>query len=245
MMIDIHTHILPGMDDGARTVEESMAMLRLELEHGVSGICLTPHFYPRTDTLEQFLARRAEAWELLSGSLDDDLRCRIRLGAEVHYDPQILNMDIRKLTLGDSDYLLLEMPYQYYPAYAEQVVIRLLDMGLTPVLAHVERFDYFRKEPALLKRLIDLGALAQVGADALFDRTDRGFARACLAGDMAQFVASDAHNMTTRKPDLDTTRRLPEDVQESLGFFARTLWENEVPPMIRSSIPKKKLFGGY
>lgn len=245
MMIDIHTHILPGMDDGPRTVEESLAMLRLELAQGVTGICLTPHFYPRDETPEKFLVRRAEAWERLGEKLDDDLRSRIRLGAEVHYDPEIPNMDVRQLTLGDSDYLLLEMPYQYYPAYAEQVVIRLLEMGLTPVLAHVERFGYFRKEPALLKRLIDLGALGQVGADALFDRADKGFARACLAGNMAQFVASDAHNMTTRKPDLDVIRRLPEGVQESLEFFAWTLWENEVPPMIRPTIPKRKLFGGY
>ena len=156
MMTDIHTHILPGVDDGAKNGEEALAMLRLQRESGVERMYLTPHFYPRHQEFEEFLEKRAAARETLRAlTVGKDIP-EMRLGAEVHYSPDILEMDLRQLTLGDSDFLLLEMPHMIYPAYGEQVVSRILEDGITPILAHVERFPYFRKDPALLKRLIDL-----------------------------------------------------------------------------------------
>lgn len=245
MMTDIHTHILPGVDDGAETGEASLAMLRLQRQSGVERLYLTPHFYPRRQEFEEFLEKRAAAWETLRTLTAGADIPEMRLGAEVHYSPDILEMDLRRLTLGDTDFLLLEMPHMIYPAYGERVVSRLLEEGITPILAHVERFPYFRKDPALLKQLIDLGALGQVSADALHLKLDKGFAKACLGCGLAQLVGSDAHNMDDRRPCMEEVGKLPEQMVRQIEIFSECIWENEVPPMVRTALPKKNFFGKY
>lgn len=245
MIIDIHTHILPGVDDGAANAEESLAMLRLQKKAGVERMYLTPHFYPRRQEFEEFLENRAAGWEQLRAVTAGADVPEMRLGAEVHYSPDILELDLHRLTLGDSDFLLLEMPHQLYPAIGEQVVSRLLEQGITPILAHVERFPYFRKDPGLLKRLIDLGALGQVSADVLNLKMDKGFARACLSCGLAQLVGSDAHNTDSRRPCMEEVSKLPEGMLREIELFCECLWENEVPPMVRTTLPKKNFFGKY
>ena len=245
MIIDIHTHILPGVDDGAAALEESLEMLRLQRQAGVERLYLTPHFYPRHQDFSEFLEKREEAWDQLRAAAAGEGWPELRLGAEVHYSPDILEMDLRRLTLGDSDFLLLELPHQRYPAYGEAVVLRMQEEGITPILAHVERFPYFRKDPALLKRLVDLGALGQVSADALGMKMDKGFARACLGCGLAQLVGSDAHNTEDRRPCMGKVLDLPEHLQKEIEVFADAVWENEVPPMLRTTLPKKNLFGRY
>ena len=242
---DLHTHLLCGVDDGAKTGEESLAMLRLQRGAGVDRMYLTPHFYPRHQKFEDFLEKRETAWHMLRDLTAGEDIPQMRLGAEVHYSPDILEMDLRRLTLGDSDFLLLEMPHQIYPAYGEQVVSRLLEEGITPILAHVERFPYFRKDPALLKRLIDLGALGQVSADALHLKMDKGFAKACLGCGLAQLVGSDAHNLADRRPCMEEVEDLPEQLQRGIDIFSECIWENEMPPMVRTTLPKKNFFGKY
>ena len=245
MMIDFHTHILPGVDDGAGNEEESLALLRLQRSSGVDRICLTPHFYPGRQTLEEFLEKRDEAWNRLRRCTEGESFPAFRLGAEVHYSPDILQMDLRRLTLGDTDYLLLELPHGRYPAYIVQVIQKLMEGGLTPILAHVERFPYFRKDPSLLKRLIDLGALGQVSADVLNLRMDKGFAKACLSCGLAHIVGSDAHNTTDRRPCMEAVRCLPEHLQKEIKIFGEAVWDNEMPPFVHTSVPKKNLFGHY
>ncbi len=242
-MIDLHCHILPGIDDGAKDVSEAKAMVTAQRESGVDAMYLTPHFNPEQQTIEAFLEAREKAWELLSSVLDPKNLPEIRLGAEVRYCPELLSQDMRQVTLGQSDYLLLEMPARRYPAYVVQIMEKLLEMGYMPVLAHVERYDYFREEPELLKRLIDLGALAQISAGALFDKRDRGFAIACLEHGLAQLVSSDAHNMDTRKPNMNLFQKLPAELQQRHNVFAESIWENELPPYLRATKLKKTFFG--
>lgn len=241
-MIDIHTHILPGVDDGAGDLSESLAMLELQRKNGVDRLFLTPHYYPQRTPPEKFLERRAESWARLREAAGNEVQ--LRLGAEVHYCPQILELDLHQLTLGGSGYLLLELPARSYPPFAEQVTEELLERGIVPVLAHVERFPYFRREPELLKRLIDLGAMGQVSASALSNRKDKGFAKACLIHELAQIAASDAHNTRDRKPGLDPVRRLPEELWQRMEAAAEAIWNNEQTPAAWTS-ELKKTFRGY
>lgn len=243
-MIDIHTHILPGVDDGAADPAEACRMLAMQRETGVDRLFLTPHYYPLRTEEAQFLEKRACAWAQLQTVAVDFADLQLRLGAEVHFSPQLPELDLRPLTLGDSDYLLLELSGRYYPPFAENVVEGILEQGIVPILAHVERFPYFRKEPKLLKRLIDLGALGQVSAAALWDRQDQGFARACLEHDLAQFAASDAHNSSKRRPDMEPVRKLPQQVQDRLDASARAVWENDQSLTAWPS-ELKKTFWGY
>lgn len=242
-MIDIHCHILPGMDDGAQNVSEAKSMLATQRASGVESLYLTPHFYPAEKSLETFLAERESAWEALCAALAPEEKAHVRLGAEVRYSGQLLSLDLRSLTLGQSDYLLLELPGRRYPSYTAQIMEELLGRGITPILAHVERCVYFREEPDLLKRLVDLGTLAQVSAQALFDRRDRNFSVACLQHGLAQIVASDAHNETTRKPCMELMRKLPVELQQIHGAVTSAVWDNELPPYLRSSMVKKTFFG--
>ena len=242
-MIDLHCHILPGIDDGAEDISEAKAMLAMQQTSGVERLCLTPHFYPEDKSIETFLTERNRALEALCATLAPEEKAHIRLGAEVRYCEQLLSLDLRKLTLGDSVYLLLELPGLRYPTYAVQIMEELLDRGLIPILAHVERYTYFREEPELLKRLIDLGALALVSVQALFDKKDKNFSVACLQHGLAQIVASDAHNITTRKPCMELLRKLPQELLQLHEAFTVAVWENELPPYIRATTVKKTFFG--
>ena len=242
-MIDLHCHILPGIDDGAKDLQEARMMISMLRSSGTAGAFLTPHFYPEEKSIETFLAERAGAWEKLCASLDPQETVQLRLGAEVRYCEQLLSLDLRQLTMGESDYLLLELPGRRYPAYLSRYVDELLGKGIVPILAHVERFNYFREDPQLLKQLIDLGALAQVSAQTLCDKRDKKFSIACLSHGLAQIVASDAHNSTDRKPCMEQVQKLPDDLRQLHDSITSAVWDNELPPYIRATTIKKTFFG--
>lgn len=243
-MIDIHTHIAPQMDDGARNVDEALKMLQQQRSCGVTGVYLTPHYDPDDTELPDFLERRRVAWETLQKDLPDYWCGRIRVGAEVRLSQHLLGVDVRQLTLEQSDYLLLELPRTRYPAYAQQVVTVLQEKGVIPILAHVERYSYFREEPSLLKRLINAGAVGQVSANAVFAQSDKGFAKACLTHDLAQVAASDAHDSVNRIPCMDLLSKLPMELQQRMEQFAQAVWDNEAPLPVRPELPKR-FFGSY
>lgn len=242
-MIELHCHILPGIDDGAKDLKVAKEMLGMQRSSGVDRVFLTPHFYPEEKALDVFLEERSKAWAELRATMCSQEIPEIRLGAEVRYCEQLLSLNLRKLTLGESDYLLLELPGRRYPAYAVQIMEELLGKGLTPILAHVERYAYFREQPELLKRLVDLGVLAQVSTQALFDKRDKKFSLACLQHNLAQIVASDAHNTTTRKPCMEYLQKLPQELQQLHSAFSEAVWENEMPDYIRVTSVKKTFFG--
>lgn len=242
-MIDIHTHILPGIDDGAENIYMAQEMLAMLRDSGVDQIFLTPHFNPEKASVESFLDRRANAWAALKAILSEQEAAQIRLGAEVHCCPRLLSLNLKEVTLGNSDYLLLELPARGYPAHLIQFVEELLGNGIIPILAHVERYGYFRESSELLKELIDLGALAQVSAAVLSGRKDKNFAAACLAHNLAQIVASDAHNVTARRPRMELVKRLPGETRRLHEVFSHAVWDNELPPYVRTSVVKKGVFG--
>lgn len=238
-MIDIHCHILPNIDDGAGTPEEALVMLNLQRKSGVDKLFLTPHYYPERISLDDFLSDRKKAWETLMPLLPGENALQVRLGAEVRYCPQLLQLDLKAVTLGGSDYLLLELPSRRCPAYMEQFMEELLEKGIIPILAHVERCAYFREKPELLRKLSDLGALAQVSVQALSDKRDRRFARACLEHGLAQIAASDAHNTADRSPNMEQVNRLPEELRRMQDTFSSAVWNNELPPYFRADAVKK------
>ena len=145
-MTDTHTHILPGMDDGAATVEESLRMLRRCRAQGVKTVVLTPHFYPDRESADTFLERRAWSFEQLRAAVSPDLP-RLVLGAEVGWCAGLEEMDrLQELAMGSSGYLLLEMPYMAWTEEQLDSVWNLASTGrVTPVLAHVERYLHLQR----------------------------------------------------------------------------------------------------
>ena len=208
-MTDLHTHILPGMDDGAKTPEESLQMLRMERDQGVDTVVLTPHFYRDRERPEQFLARRRASAEALRDALmalpEEEIRTmpRLILGAEVAWVPNLPDMpELSRMCMGRSKYLLLELPFSAWSDPLFRQLRELMDRtGVTPVIAHVERYLSHQK-PERVRELLDLDVLVQVSAAPLLHPLRRGKVLGLLRERQAQFVASDCHDTVSRPPDL-------------------------------------------
>ncbi len=225
-MVDIHSHILPGIDDGAKDLEESLELCRIAVEDGIRTIVATPHVmefrYPNTrDTIEGPFA-------LLAATLARE-RIPLRLvpGAEVHVAadlvPRLRDGDL--LTYNDGrKYMLLEFPFQEVISGTEEIVYRLRLAGITPVIAHPERIGFFMDDLERLHRLIRLGALGQVTGGSLTgsfgERSERAGWK-MVERRLVHAVASDGHDARHRRPAL----------REAVASLARRVGEEEARKM--------------
>lgn len=242
-LTDLHTHILPGIDDGAKDLEASLEILRRQKQSGVERVALTSHFYPMRQELEEFLDRRQSAYEELMSAWDEETMPQLRLGAEVHYSSAIADMDLRSITLAQSDYLLLELSDTAVPAHIEQVIKIMQAQGITPILAHVERCEYFMEDPGKLVRLVELGVLAQISARALQCKRRQKFADVCLRKEVAQIIASDVHGAWELKTGLGGLKeKLGEERLGRAESFARAVWDNTRLPAFEPTPIRRKLF---
>ena len=163
-MIDWHTHILPGIDDGSRNVAESVLMINMQVSQGVSTIIATPHFYANDETVDSFLERRKNSFELLKPELPEGSP-KIKLGAEVRYYQGISRMaDLKDLRIEGSKLLLLEMPTEKWTEYMVRELIELSSKNnVKVVLAHVERYLNLQSS-AVLDRIYNSDIFFQVNA---------------------------------------------------------------------------------
>lgn len=228
-MIDLHSHILPGVDDGSQSLEMSYAMLALLQQQGVELVVATPHFYAMKDTPENFLRRRAEAAAQLENG---ENMPAILLGAEVAYFDGMSNSDaMEKLRLGDTDLLLVEMPFGTWTGrMIKEICLLPLQTGLRPVLAHVERYRKRDQLPKFKRQLLEQGVLLQCNAEAFVDRSTRRWALGQLKQGHIHFLGSDAHNLTERPPKLDQaaqiiTKKLGSDTLDALTAFSKEMLE--------------------
>lgn len=201
-MIDLHCHVLPAMDDGCQTVEESLAVLAQLQAQQVDMVVATPHFHASQESVAQFLARRQEAYAKLQEHLTDD-RPKIQLGAEVRYYSGIRRLEgLRDLRIQGSPLLLLEMPLGRWTEYTLREVVELADTcGGQLVLAHIER--YLKDQPKRTwQRLRDAGILMQVNAPLFADGRTRRLAFKLLKNHSIHFLGSDSHNLTDRAPRI-------------------------------------------
>lgn len=203
MVADFHSHILPAVDDGSSSVEQSLEMLRSMREQQIRRVVATPHFYPTRDHPDAFLKRRQDALELLQGAMEAGMP-QIIPGAEVHYFDGISDCeDLNKLTIGNSPYLLLEMPY---PPWSEKMYRQILEIrqkrGLIPVMAHVDRYIHPLRTYGIPQRLMELPVLVQANSSFFLDWMTRSMALKMLRAGQIHLLGSDCHNTTTRVPDL-------------------------------------------
>ena len=219
-MIDFHSHILPGIDDGSRNVKMSLGMIEALGRQGVDTICATSHFYVSQRTPEHFLERRQEAYELLEPVLNDDAP-RILLGAEVLYFPGISRLEsLPDLCLEGTDVLLLEMPFTEWKEYWVREVQDLALSGeFTILMAHIERY-YARQPRQVWDRLLELDVLMQANADyflqqdSIFRFRNRNKALKLLKEGRIHLLGTDTHNLTSRPPRMKEARAV---IREELG----------------------------
>ena len=198
-MLDFHSHILPEIDDGAQSVEESVVMLKMLKEQGVKTIALTSHYIAMDESPDAFLQRRDEMPKLL-------------LGAEVYYYPNICKMDeLSKLTLSDTGLLLLEMPMAPWGEYTIKEITDLVNStNIQVVIAHIERAIKYQKKDTI-QRLIDNGVLMQVNASFFITKSTRRKALKMLKNDQIHFIGSDCHNVKYRPPKIDEALSIIEN----------------------------------
>ena len=199
-MVDFHTHILPGVDDGSQSVQESVELLQMLCEQGVHTVLATPHFFADRESVGEFLARRQAAYNALCAELPQGMP-KILLGAEVKYYSGISRMEeLKRLCIGDSRLLLLEMPMSKWTQYT---VKELLDLsssrGITLVLAHIERYMSLQ-DPDVWDRLLEGGILMQVNASFFTSLRTRRRALSMLRRSRIHFLGSDCHRVRTRPP---------------------------------------------
>jgi len=212
-MIDLHCHLLPEVDDGPRTLEESIAMARAAYQDGVRTVVVTPHAldweqaHPGQDA-RQVLDEQVRSLEQALHQADIPLS--LVAGMEVHFDLDLEARlkDGRARPLGQGPYVLVELPFLQYSLYLERVVFQLQLQGWKPVLAHAERYVYFQENPDLLAPLVERGVLVQVTVDCLLGETGpaaRETAQRLLRRGLAHCLASDGHTAGGPRPPLLST----------------------------------------
>ncbi|MBQ9413618.1 MAG: capsular polysaccharide biosynthesis protein [Clostridia bacterium] len=214
-IIDFHSHVLPAMDDGSRSTEQSVEMLRAAAGQGVTLMAATPHFYAHREAPDAFLKRRERC---LSSLLACDLSNTpaLRVGAEVYfYRGMSRTEELRALVLEGTDLLLVEMPFEAWSSGMLDELRQLRSLQkVRVVLAHVERY-FQRENDALINEAMEDGFLIQCNAEAFRPH----FARRVwnmMAARQIDFIGSDCHNTTSRAPNVGVaaqriTKRLGED----------------------------------
>ena len=202
-MIDLHSHILPGVDDGAQTLEDSLEMARKAISQGITHLMCTPHhnngkFNNPADQIIRDVAA-------LQSELDQrGLDLTLLEGQEVRLTELLLTAIKREEILFtdlDNTYLLIEFPTNEIPIYAEQMFYRVLNQGRVPVIVHPERNAVFREEPNRLVSFLEMGTLTQLTAPSIvgiFGSEIQKTAKLMLEHQMLYMVASDAHNLRHR-----------------------------------------------
>ena len=201
-MTDFHSHILPRMDDGSKSVEESAEMLRILSQQGITRVVATPHFYANDESVRDFLARRNKAFEDIGSVLTDEMP-EIILGAEVRYYDGISRMeDIKLLRIQETEVLLLEMPEKKWTEYTLRELEDMACSGkMTLVLAHIDRYIHLQ-HPEVIYRLCNSGIHMQMNADFINGFFSRRKAISLLKRGFINFIGSDCHNTDDRKPDI-------------------------------------------
>ena len=212
-MIDFHSHILPAIDDGSQSVEESLEMLRALKAQGVDTVIATSHFYATHRSPESYLQRRNAAFETLKQVLTDDCP-RIILGAEVLYFPGISRISsLESLCTEGTNLLLLEMPFT---SWSESMIAEVNEMARSHrvqlIMAHIERY-YFKQKVSVWDEFLSRGILMQSNADFFLPFWEGRKALKLLREGRIHLLGTDCHNMTDRRPRMDeAVRRIQRTV---------------------------------
>lgn len=213
-IIDFHSHILPGIDDGSSSMEMSEEMLKECAAQSVEVVAATPHFYGESMALNDFLKKRDEAYKRLAERAKNREICLIP-GAETAFFPGIGSAaGIERLTLADTPLLLLEMPFRPWNGEDLREVERLAERGIRPIIAHIERFYHFQKDEKILMELFALPVLIQVNAEALLNWRTRRPGLKLFSEGKAHLLGSDCHNLRSRPPNLEAGRKV---IEKKLG----------------------------
>lgn len=209
-MTDFHSHILPGIDDGAQNIRMSKEMLELEKKSGIKTVVATPHFYLQHQTLEDFLEKRTAAYDQMTpiaASMDISVVC----GAEVYFTPSLIDIDLSKLCIGNTRYIMIELPYtKLSDSFIKSFhsFVGSISSEITPILAHAERYLNFTDENSIYE-IMETDMLVQLNSRS-FKLFSSGlkFMLELLRHNMAHLLGTDCHNTTSRPPNMEIAEKV-------------------------------------
>lgn len=206
-MIDIHCHILPGIDDGAATIEDTLEMARAAVKEGITTIIATPHHKNNQfNNLKSSILTKVN--DLNTVLKQENIPLTVLPGQEVRIYGEVLEDYYKEeiLTLNHTQYLFIEFPSSSVPRYAERLLYELQTEGIIPIIVHPERNKELQEKPDLLYQFVKNGALTQVTASSVagyFGKNVKKFSEQLIEHNLTHFVASDAHNTHNRSFKLN------------------------------------------
>ncbi|MQW22580.1 MULTISPECIES: tyrosine-protein phosphatase [unclassified Lactococcus] len=252
-MIDIHCHILPGIDDGAKTALDTLTMLKSAVDEGITSIAVSPHHNPQYNNERPLILEKvAEVQQIVR---ENQLPIEILPGQEVRiYGDLLQDYAAGKLVTSSdrSHYMLIEFPSNHVPKYASQLFYDMNLNGLQPILVHPERNAGIIENPDLLYEFVEQGVLSQITASSItghFGKKIQKLSFQIIENDLTHFVASDAHNVTSRAFKM---REAFEIITDQYGFSTAQMFrengqavivDRTIYPNSPSKIKTKKFFG--
>lgn len=252
-MIDIHSHILPEIDDGSKDRKMTLDMLRTAEKDGITEIVATPHFcrgygeapYDEVKEMVENLNKVA---------LNEGIKIKINYGQEVYYSESMIE-DYKNGTIGtinDSRYMLFELPMGKFESETFDIIYELQVLGITPVLAHPERYKFIMEEPSFINKFIDEGVLFQMNAGSItgnFAGKVKKTASILLEHGIYNFIGSDAHNDANRRANISEGIKLASEKNKMYrDFFEESsikLLKNEEVEFRGRKIKVKKSFMSF
>lgn len=232
-MIDFHSHILPNIDDGARSIEETFHLMKEAKEAGFEAVILTSHYmedYYETNAPER------EVWVKLiyDKLLEKGLDLKLYLGSEIYFSSHMIQLleEGKACTINDTSYVLFELPMQAEPMNLYDVVYEMLQYKLVPILAHPERYTFVQKEPNLIYDLIQKGVLMQANYGSFvgqYGEKAKIIAEKLLENNMIHFLGTDVHRENSIYPKIPF---IIQNLSEKIGFEKLDQLTNRNPKLV-------------
>ena len=253
-VFDIHTLILPGIDDGARDLDESLRLCALGRANHIRKTVATPHFNALGD-VDNFIEMRNERAELLRDAVQKNgIDMKIYTGAEVYIDDDIFySKNLGRLSINGSRYILIEFSFSGLKLRnILEYLNEIYSMGLVPIIAHPERYEYFQRDYNAVNELASRGVLFQINAASLASRDGREefeLAYEMAFKGVASFIATDAHSVYGRPNDLaEMLRAFPDDIDQRLmqkmlhSNAEKVLLNEKLPPLKFRYLEKRRFY---
>lgn len=248
-MIDFHTHILAGIDDGAETIQHSVEMVKSLKSQGVNTILLTPHFYFSNISEDGFFAYRKKSLSELEEAVKD-LNVNLIPACEVYLSKISLANNLNKFIIKGTKYILLELPHRTLLSNKifDSISMIIDYLGLIPIIAHAERYPAVHSNPEIISELINMGCLIQLNTSSLFNKKFSRLAYKMLDLNQVHCIGTDCHN--DKRPPVYTEAKNAIENRYGAEYF-ENLQKNMKAVLKNKELKKeeakpiKKLFGFY
>lgn len=225
-MIDFHSHVLPKMDDGSQSIDESLEILKISYKQGVRHIVATPHYFPAEESPTEFLLRRQNSFDLINRYIDCEDFPQIHLGAEVSYFDGMSNSSlVEQLAISGTNLIVVEMPFVLWTTRMIDDLRMLKKNKLRVVLAHIERYIELQKSTHNLKTVCSEDFLIQSNANFFIRQKTQKKALAMLKRKEIHLIGSDCHNLITRPPNM----------QNAMAIIKREIGERRTMELIKEN----------